>query len=82
MMITSVTSPAIQFELSDGLVVVASSDPRDPLLAQFFEFYDRAFILPAEKEEWKPDRKICEKVKGVLEFGPSKIAVARTDGFV
>lgn len=52
MTITSVTSPAIQFELSDGLIVVATSDPRDPLLAQFFEFYDRAFILPAEKEEW------------------------------
>lgn len=52
MMITSVVSPAIQFELPDGLIVAASTDPQGPLLAEFFEFYDRAFILSSEKEEW------------------------------
>ena len=53
MMITSVTSPALQFEFREGLVVDATTDPQDPLLEEFFGFYDRAFILPSEKEDWR-----------------------------
>lgn len=51
-MLTATPRPNVQFRLSDGLVVVATTDPEDALLRQFFELYDRAFILPSEKEEW------------------------------
>jgi GNAT superfamily N-acetyltransferase len=39
------------FALSDGLHVSATTDPASPLLTRFFEGYDRAFVLPDEREE-------------------------------
>ena len=35
----------------DGLLVDATTDADDPILASFFEGYDRAFVLANEKEE-------------------------------
>jgi hypothetical protein len=49
--LTALTSPTLRFESHD-LVVAATTDAEDPLLAEFFAAYDRAFILPSEKEEW------------------------------
>jgi len=51
-MINCVRTPRLEFELPDGLVVAATTSPNDPLLDEFFKSYDRAFILPSEKEEW------------------------------
>ena len=36
----------------EGLTLRATIDPHSPLLRQFFELYDSAFILPSEKEEF------------------------------
>ncbi len=36
---------------TDGLELRAATDPDDPLLENFFAEYDRAFVLPDEKEE-------------------------------
>lgn len=36
---------------AEGLRIEASADPADPLLDTFFAAYDRAFVLPDEKEE-------------------------------
>ena len=35
----------------DDLLVDATTDADDPILASFFEGYDRAFVLANEKEE-------------------------------
>lgn len=51
MMLTSIRKSKCQFELPGGLLVVATTDPTDPLLDEFFKYYDYAFILPSEKEE-------------------------------
>jgi len=40
----------IEADLSSGLRVHASLDPASPVLADFFSGYDRAFVLPNEKE--------------------------------
>ena len=37
--------------LPGGVRVTASGDPKSPVLERFFEGYDRAFILPDEREE-------------------------------
>lgn len=39
------------FALGEGLTVTASADPTSPILGRFFEGYDRAFVLPNEREE-------------------------------
>lgn len=39
------------FTLPGGLRVTAADDPLSPVLARFFEGYDRAFVLPDEREE-------------------------------
>ena len=36
----------------DGVRVTATRDPHSPVLRRFFEGYDRAFILPDEREEF------------------------------
>ena len=36
----------------EGVRVTATSDPHSPVLRRFFEGYDRAFILPDEREEF------------------------------
>jgi GNAT superfamily N-acetyltransferase len=36
----------------DGVRVTATSDPHSPVLRRFFDGYDRAFILPDEREEF------------------------------
>lgn len=40
-----------RLSLPGGVRVTASSDPDAPLLRRFFEGYDRAFVLPDEREE-------------------------------
>lgn len=37
--------------LPDGLHVTAADDPASPVLARFFAGYDKAFVLPDEREE-------------------------------
>ena len=39
------------FVLPGGVRVTASADPNSPVLRRFFEGYDRAFVLPDEREE-------------------------------
>lgn len=39
------------FTLPGGVRVTASGDPASPVLRRFFEGYDRAFVLPDEREE-------------------------------
>lgn len=39
------------FVLADGLYVSATTDPASPVLTRFFNGYDRAFVLPDEREE-------------------------------
>ncbi|MDM7957459.1 hypothetical protein [Blastomonas sp.] len=41
----------ITLELSDGVRALASDDPASPVLERFFAGYDRAFVLPDEREE-------------------------------
>lgn len=38
-------------ELDGGLVISATTSPASPLLERFFAGYDRAFVLPDEREE-------------------------------
>jgi len=38
-------------DLGDGLLVQGTERPNSPILARFFEGYDRAFVLPNEREE-------------------------------
>ena len=49
-------SPLLAADLSwswdDGVHVSITSDPASPVLRRFFEGYDRAFILPDEREEF------------------------------
>lgn len=47
-----------RFVLPGGVRVTASGDPASPVLERFFEGYDRAFILPDEREEL-PGFKAC-----------------------
>lgn len=39
------------FTVSQGVRVHATADPASPILQRFFEGYDRAFILPDERED-------------------------------
>lgn len=41
----------LTFELGEGIRVTASDDPSSPVLRRFFTGYDRAFVLPDEREE-------------------------------
>lgn len=41
----------IRLELPGGVRVTASDDPASPVLTRFFAGYDRAFVLPDEREE-------------------------------
>ncbi len=41
----------IEFEIGEGMTVSATDSPDSPLLGLFFTGYDRAFILPDEREE-------------------------------
>ena len=43
--------PDYGLALPGGVRVTASGDPSSPVLTRFFEGYDRAFILPDEREE-------------------------------
>lgn len=45
------------FALPDGLNVLASGDPDSVILKRFFEGYNRAFVLPDEREELDGFRK-------------------------
>jgi GNAT superfamily N-acetyltransferase len=40
-----------RLDLDDGLIVTATERPDSPVLDQFFAGYDRAFVLPDEREE-------------------------------
>ncbi|MFC5345275.1 hypothetical protein ACETK8_04235 [Brevundimonas staleyi] len=40
-----------RFVLTGGVRVRSTGDPASPLLGRFFEGYDRAFVLPDEREE-------------------------------
>ncbi len=40
-----------ELNLADGVRVTASGDPASPVLKRFFEGYDRAFVLPDERED-------------------------------
>ena len=40
-----------ELNLTDGVRVTASGDPASPVLKRFFEGYDRAFVLPDERED-------------------------------
>jgi GNAT superfamily N-acetyltransferase len=41
----------IRLDLPGGIRVTASDDPASPVLTRFFAGYDRAFVLPDEREE-------------------------------
>lgn len=43
--------PDMGFVMPGGVRVTASTDPASPILGRFFEGYDRAFVLPDEREE-------------------------------
>jgi GNAT superfamily N-acetyltransferase len=45
-------SADLSWRWDDGVRVTATSDPHSPVLRRFFEGYDRAFILPDEREEF------------------------------
>ncbi len=49
------TGPAmnslIKLDLPDGVRALATEDPGSPVLTRFFAGYDRAFVLPDEREE-------------------------------
>lgn len=54
MALTDLSPPLLQDHgliLPGGVRVTASGDPASPVLKRFFEGYDRAFILPDEREE-------------------------------
>lgn len=50
-MVGETDSQHIQLDLPGGIRVLASSDPGAPILTRFFAGYDRAFVLPDEREE-------------------------------
>lgn len=41
----------LHFDLSDGATLYATTSPNSPLVDRFFEGYDRAFVLPDERED-------------------------------
>ncbi|HUD30953.1 MAG TPA: hypothetical protein VMQ93_18960 [Novosphingobium sp.] len=41
----------LSLDLANGVRVSATDDPTSPILARFFAGYDRAFVLPDEREE-------------------------------
>ncbi len=45
-------SADLSWRWDDGVRVSVTSDPHSPVLRRFFEGYDRAFILPDEREEF------------------------------
>ena len=45
-------SADLSWRWDEGVRVSATSDPQSPVLRRFFEGYDRAFILPDEREEF------------------------------
>ncbi len=45
-------SADLSWTWDDGVRVSVTSDPHSPVLRRFFEGYDRAFILPDEREEF------------------------------
>ena len=45
-------SADLSWRWDDGVRVTATCDPHSPVLRRFFEGYDRAFILPDEREEF------------------------------
>ncbi|GGB69875.1 hypothetical protein [Blastomonas aquatica] len=44
-------NPLLTLNIADGVRALASDDPRSPVLMRFFAGYDRAFVLPDEREE-------------------------------
>jgi len=48
---SGVDNRLIRLDLPGGVRVRASDDPASPVLARFFAGYDRAFVLPDEREE-------------------------------
>ena len=45
------SQPDHGFVLPGGVRVIASADPASPILRRFFSGYDRAFVLPDERED-------------------------------
>jgi GNAT superfamily N-acetyltransferase len=45
------TNSLITLDLADGVRALATEDPGSPVLTRFFAGYDRAFVLPDEREE-------------------------------
>lgn len=50
-MIGTTNNSLIRLDLSDGLRAYASDDPRSEVLRRFYAGYDRAFVLPDERED-------------------------------
>jgi GNAT superfamily N-acetyltransferase len=50
-MISATDNQRIELDLPNGIRVTASDDPASPVLTRFFAGYDRAFVLPDEREE-------------------------------
>ncbi|MFT4053606.1 MAG: hypothetical protein QM681_03800 [Novosphingobium sp.] len=50
-MMTAGAASSIVFDLPGGIRVSASDDPDSDILQRFFAGYDRAFVLPDEREE-------------------------------
>jgi GNAT superfamily N-acetyltransferase len=48
---TSIEGAGADFVLPGGVRVTSTDDPASPVLDRFFEGYDRAFILPDERED-------------------------------
>lgn len=46
-----------RLKLADGLFVCATADPASPILDEFYAGYDRAFVLPDEREDLAGFRK-------------------------
>jgi GNAT superfamily N-acetyltransferase len=56
--------------LDDGLLVEGTEDPSSPVLTSFFAGYDRAFVLPDEREELDGFRECLIANRGApLRFG-------------
>lgn len=70
-----------QVVLPGGVRVRASDDPDSPLLNRFFEGYDRAFVLPDEREELGVARLSRSEPHSSARLWPNQseqIAVTRT----
>lgn len=50
-MTAGIDNSLIRLDLANGVRVVASDDPASSVLPRFFSGYDRAFVLPDEREE-------------------------------